>query len=245
MTKATGYIPYEPQLRPVIWATDIWTVDGPEVVYRLAGMKLPCPTRMTVVRLNDGSLLVHSPVECDPELVAAVTELGTVSAIIAPNVFHYTHLSAWADRFPEAAIYALPGIEKKVAIRSFRSLTEATPDEWSPDIDVHIADLASFAEAVFFHRPSQTLVVTDLMQNFEADRVRNPLVRFVLRAGGATGPDGRPSIEIRMAAIHRKTELRQTVRRMIEWQPRSIILSHGRCYQSNAQTEIERAFRWL
>lgn len=51
-----GYLPYEPQCRPVAWADDVWIVDGPEVGYRLAGLTVPCPTRMTVVRLADGTV---------------------------------------------------------------------------------------------------------------------------------------------------------------------------------------------
>lgn len=48
-----GYQPYEPQLTICAQGEDIWTVDGPEVQYRLAGALIPCPTRMTVVRRAD------------------------------------------------------------------------------------------------------------------------------------------------------------------------------------------------
>ena len=51
MTPAPGYHPYEPQLQPLPWAEDIWTVNGPEVSYRLWGLALPCPTRIAIIRL--------------------------------------------------------------------------------------------------------------------------------------------------------------------------------------------------
>ena len=35
---------------------DIGTVDRPELAYRLWGLTLPCPTRMTIIRLPDGKL---------------------------------------------------------------------------------------------------------------------------------------------------------------------------------------------
>lgn len=242
MTRAPGYRPYEPQLQPLPWAENIWTVNGPEVSYRLWGLTLSCPTRMTIIRLPDGALWVHSPVACAPDLVAAVEALGPVAAIIAPNVFHYTHLADWARAFPQATIHALPGLAAKVPGIAFTGLDQPTAARWAGSIDSHVVALGSFAEVVFLHRASRTLIVTDLMQNFEADRIRNPLVRTVMRLGGASGPNGRPSIEIRLAALAHHNALREGARQMLAWKPSGIILSHGECYRTDAASEIKRAF---
>jgi hypothetical protein len=242
MTTAPGYLAYEPQLQPVPWAEDIWTVNGPEVSYRLWGLILPCPTRMTIIRLPDGGLWVHSPVACAPDLIAAVKAMGRVIAIIAPNVFHYTHLADWARAFPQATVYGLPGLAAKVPGIALTALDEQVAAPWMAAIDSHVVALGSFTEVVFLHRASRTLIVTDLMQNFEATRIRNPLVRAVMMLGGATGPNGRPSIEIRLAALAHREALRGGVRQMLAWQPSGIILSHGACYRTNADAEIARAF---
>jgi hypothetical protein len=242
MAPAPGYLPYEPQLQTVPWADDIWTVNGPEVAYRLLGLTLPCPTRMTIIRLPDCGLWVHSPVACTPALVAAVSALGPVCAIIAPNLFHYTHLGDWARAFPQARVRALPGLAAKLPGIACAPLDQPETAAWSGAIDSHVVALGSFAEAVFLHRASRTLIITDLMQNFEAERIRNPLIRTVMRLGGATGPNGRPSIEIRIAALAHKDALRRGVQHMLAWEPESIILSHGACYRSNASAEIMKAF---
>jgi hypothetical protein len=242
MTRAPGYHPYEPQLQPLPWAENIWTVNGPEVSYRLWGLTLPCPTRMTIVRLPDGGLWVHSPVACKPDLIAAVTALGPVAAIIAPNVFHYTHLADWTRAFPQARVFGLPGLAPKVPGIAFTSLDQPLTARWAGSIDSNVVALGGFAEVVFLHRASRTLIVTDLMQNFEADRIRNLLVRTGMRLGGATGPNGRPSIEIRLAALAHRNALREGVRQMLAWEPSGIILSHGACYRTDAATEIKRAF---
>jgi Domain of unknown function (DUF4336) len=242
VTDAPGYLPYEPQLQPVPWADAIWTVDGPEVAYRLWGLSLPCPTRMTIIRLPDGGLWVHSPVACTADLVAAVEALGPVAAIIAPNAFHYTHLADWARAFPQADVYGLPGLAAKVPGISFAALDAPMAAPWIGAIDSHVVALGSFAEVVFLHRTSRTLIVTDLMQNFERERIRNPLVRMVMRLGGATGPNGRPSIEIRLAALTHRDALRRGVQQMLAWEPSGIIQSHGACYRKDATTEIAKAF---
>ena len=88
-----GYKPYEPQLTISPQAEDIWTVEGPEVQYRLAGAVIPCPTRMTVVRLNSGALWLHSPVAHSAKLQQAIDVLGPISAIIAPNSYHYLQVT--------------------------------------------------------------------------------------------------------------------------------------------------------
>lgn len=242
MTPSPGYLPYEPQLQPVPWAEDIWTVNGPEVSYRLWGLTLPCPTRMTIIRLPDGGLWLHSPVACVPELVAAVEALGPVAAIIAPNVFHYTHLADWARAFPQARIFGLPGLGSKVPGVAFIALDQPATVRWAGAIDSHVVALGSFTEVVFLHHASRTLIVTDLMQNFEAERIRNPLVRTVMTLGGATGPNGRPSIEIRLAALSNRKALRRAVEQMLAWEPSGIILSHGACYPTNAAGQLKLAF---
>jgi hypothetical protein len=57
----------EEQLTPV--ADGLWTVSEPE--FRMLGLKLG--TRMTIVRLPQGTLLLHSPVAISSALAAAMT----------------------------------------------------------------------------------------------------------------------------------------------------------------------------
>jgi hypothetical protein len=239
-----GYLPYEPQGRPVAWADDVWIVDGPEVGYRLAGLTVPCPTRMTVVRLGDGTVWVHSPVAWSEALAAALARLGTVGQIVAPSSYHHLHVAAWQTAFPAAQVHACPGLLRSPTARDWISLGQSAPAAWRVSIDQLLVDLGSFEEVIFFHRPSRTLIVTDLMQNFEAARVRNPFTRLLLKAGGATGPNGRASIEIRLAGRGRHRELRAAVRQMADWAPTSILLSHGACFRVDAVAELCRAFAW-
>jgi len=57
----------------------IWTVEGPQVIFAGA----PMHTRMTVVKLSDGSLWLHSPVELNPVIQRAIDKLGPVRVLIA------------------------------------------------------------------------------------------------------------------------------------------------------------------
>ena len=241
-----GYTPYQPQLTPVRWADEIWTVDGPEIGYRLAGVTIPCPTRMTVVRLPDGKLWLHSPVEYSTALADILSGLGEISAIIAPNSFHYAHVSKWKSVCRNATVYS--GLELAGELEKFGDwsiIDTIKPPSWGGMFDYVICDLGQFKEIVFFHHPTGTLIVTDLMQNFETDRIHNPLTRLLLWAGGATGPNGRASIEIRLSGFGRRKKLREALKQIASWQPSSIILSHGLCFKTDAMTELRRAFAWV
>lgn len=241
-----GYTPYEPQLTPVRWADEIWTVDGPEVGYQLAGATIPCPTRMTVVRLPDGKLWLHSPVAYSKALADALDGLGEIDAIVAPNSFHHSHVGKWKSVYENATIYGCPELAERLeTLGDWSAINAVTPTGWSGQIDHVTCDLGHFKEIVFFHRPTGTLIVTDLMQNFEPQRIRNPFTRFLLWTGGATGPNGRASIEIRLAGFSRRRKLRVNLQEIFDWKPSSIILSHGSCYESNAMIELRRAFAWV
>jgi hypothetical protein len=201
---------------------------------------------MTVARLPDGRLWLHSPVEYSKALADILSELGEISAIIAPNSFHYAHIGKWKSVCENATVYSLAEMAGRLEkLGDWSIIDETKPASWGGIFDYVICDLGQFKEIVFFHRPTSTLIVTDLMQNFETDRIHNPLTRLLLWAGGATGPNGRASIEIRFAGFGRRKKLREALQQIADWQPSRIILSHGLCFKTDAMRELRRAFSWV
>lgn len=87
---------------------DVLTTDD-EV--RLPGMRFP--VRMTVVRLRDGGLWLHSPVRCTEALAAEVAALGPVKYLVAPSLLHHLFIGEWAARFPEAKLWAAADLDRK------------------------------------------------------------------------------------------------------------------------------------
>jgi len=65
MSGSEAFDPYTPlnALKPI--AAGVWIVDGPEIQFSYLGLKFPFPTRMTLIRLPDGSLWIHSPTFAD------------------------------------------------------------------------------------------------------------------------------------------------------------------------------------
>jgi Domain of unknown function (DUF4336) len=245
--KPNAYAPYDPleTLKP--FANQVWIVDGPEIGMSVLGLTFHFPTRMTVVRLANGDLWLHSPIALSERLARSIAALGPVRRLIAPNTFHYSYLASWRDRFPEARTYGAPGLAEKAKARLVlnETLRETPPDAWGDAFDQCVTRGSVLTEVDFFHRASRTLIVTDLIENFEPQRVRNPLLRSLIRMAGAADPDGKAPIDMRLSFLGHRGEVRKSARRMLAWAPERIILSHGRCYETNGVAELRRAFRWI
>lgn len=241
-----GYRGYAPlnTLKPV--STNVWIVDGPEIGYGFLGLQVPCPTRMTVVRLAEGSIWLHSPTKLTPPLAEEVGALGPIRYIIAPNTLHYIFVQDWKAYFPNAQVFAVPALKQfaKCDVPEYIDLDNHGAHAWADEIKQIIVTSRSFTEACFFHVPTRTLVLTDLIGSFELNRVRSPFVRFFLRTGGCVHPHGTTPLDVRVGLLAHRKSVGLAVRRMIDWAPERIILAHGQWYRDNAIEELKRAFRW-
>ena len=83
---------------------------------------------------------------------------------------------------------------------------------------------------VFFHKSTKTLIVTDLIENFEPEKIANPIRRRFYRLARVTSPDGQTPIDYRMTFIGRQREAKTSFSRMLNWKPDKIILAHGLCF---------------
>ncbi len=72
---------YEPLNTPKPVADNIWVVDGEAISF----YGLPFTTRMTIVRLSNGDLFIHSPIALTKALRQQVELLGTVRHLVSPN----------------------------------------------------------------------------------------------------------------------------------------------------------------
>ena len=89
------------------FAPALYVAEGPTVPF----LGFPYPTRMAVIRLNNGDLWVWSPVALNDELVTEIQAIGPVRHIVSPNKIHHLFLAEWAKKWPEARVYAPPGLD--------------------------------------------------------------------------------------------------------------------------------------
>ena len=241
---------YTPLDVPKAVADNVWIVDGPVVRMAAFGTHIPFSTRMTLVRLANGDLWVHSPIALSEPLRQRVETLGRVAHLVSPNKIHYANIPAWKAAYPEAVAWASPGVRERaasqgIAVHFDAELGDSPPEAWSAEIDQLVFRGSRFMEElVFLHRASRTLVLADLIENIEADHVR-PGLRWLVRLSGNLHPDGKLPVDLRVTFLGRKHQARACVERMLEWRPERILLAHGRCYLEHGTSELRRAFRWL
>lgn len=243
---SVAYRPYEPLDTPKAVAQEIWIVDGPEIRFGVPGFKLAHPTRMTIVRLPGGGLWLHSPTAPSESLIRRVERLGPVLCLIAPNNFHYSWVRDWKVCFPNAEVWGPQGLPRQVrrALSPLRPLGNAPDPSWASTLDQFQVRGNLFNEAVFFHRATGTLILTDLIENFESSRVRQSFVRRLLLWAGVADQDGRRPLDMGLAFLFRRKTLRTAVQRIIAWNPQRVILAHGRWFPSDGANELRRVFRW-
>ncbi|NEO25565.1 MAG: DUF4336 domain-containing protein [Kamptonema sp. SIO4C4] len=164
----------------------LWTFDQLQGIFYVT-----VPVRMTVVRLEGGGLLVYAPVAPTPECVRLMRELeakhGEVKVIILPTVSgieHKVFVGPFARKFPQAQVYIAPhqwsfpfnlplswlGFPRKRT----HILSPDTPNfPYADQFEYAILGpvelgLGPFEEVALFHKPSQSLVVTDTVLSIPA-----------------------------------------------------------------------------
>jgi hypothetical protein len=132
-------VSYEPLDTPKPIADGVFIVDS--MLPGLLGKVLP--VRMTVIRLPDGTLLLHSPTRLTEALRQALPRLGPVAHLVAPNIAHWTLLKPWQQAFPQATTWAVPGLRERRQVRRSRvrvdaELRNTAPAAWGDAIDLCI-----------------------------------------------------------------------------------------------------------
>ena len=125
-----------------------------------------------------------------------------------------------------------------------RVLTNEAEPEWAGEIDQILVPGGYLTEADFFHRASKTLILTDLIENFEAEKVGGWFGRLAMRLSGAMDPHGAMPKDLRTTFFRHRQDVRRAVETMIGWAPARVIIAHGRWYDADAVAELKRAFAW-
>lgn len=222
---------------------DLWIANGPVVK---ANLGFSYPTRMAVIRLGDGSLMIWSPVAVSAALVEAVMALGAPRFLVAPNTLHHVFLKDWAAAFPAAATYGPRALFEKRSDIAFSGFLEdeAVAAQWSGDIERVVLDgNRIMTEIVFFHRASKTAIFTDLIQHFEPGWFSG-WRGVVARLDAMQGTEPAVLRKFRVAFTDRAAT-REKVGRILRWPTEQVLFAHGAPVRQDGQAFLKRAFAWL
>lgn len=206
--------------------------------FKAAG--LPVSSRMTVVRLGNGKLWLHSPVKFGDDVRGQLQQLGEVAYLVAPNRYHHMYLGHALRAFPNAAVYGAPGLaEKRPDLTTLRTLGNTVEPDWAADLDqVAVQGIPIANEVVWFHKPSATLIATDLVQCWcgELDWKASLYARL-------TGVRNHLDVPrtVRLAARDRAA-VAASARAILAWPFTRVITAHNAIVDTDAHASVERAF---
>ena len=225
------------------FADNVWIVDGPNV----RDMGIMFTTRMTVVKLSDGSLWVNSPVSVPFDTLKRITDLGPVTYLVAATPRHFWRLEDWHTLFPEAQLWSSRTTLltlKKRPLPLTGVLGDEPPQAWADDFDQLIFKGNTLLdEVLFFHKQSGTVILDDLIQ-VHPDVKGKPLRNALLKLEGVGSPDGGVGLDIRLSFTNRNLA-RQSLEKLLSWDFDKLIIAHGNCIEKDAKPFVREAFRWL
>lgn len=221
---------------------DIWVAEAP---FKYLGLSVG--TRMTVIRLENRELAVISPIQIDKVTSQQLDKLGTVSHIIAPNLYHYLFAADFKALYPQATFWATPGLEVKKPELAIDRQIDSNVDNFPRELDCVLFDgfktlgfngIDLVNEWVFFHSKSRTLILTDTAFHFDDSF---PLItQFAARVIGSYKSLS-PSL-LEKAASTEKAKIKLVVQKILDWDFERVIMAHGSIIEHQGKQKFKAGY---
>jgi hypothetical protein len=226
-------------------ACNLWTATQP---LRFLGIDIG--SRMSVVRLPSGALVIISPIELTEHDCQMLNSLGTVEQIIAPNLFHHFSIGSAQALYPHAQTWGVAGLQEKrpdvtfthqfSSAGSFENTLDYLPFNGFKTIMPNGIKPAN--ETVFYHRLTRTLIITDIAYNF--DRNNTLGTRFAAKVLLGSYETLMPSRFEKLATRH-KSQVADSVKQVLNWDFDRVIPGHGSIVETGGKEQFEAGYQWF
>ena len=217
-------------------ADKIWTQDRP-VWY--SGIRQRA--RTTIVRLEDGSLLLHSAAPPTDALAAELRALGPVRWLVVPNCFHHLGTPAAATLFSGARVVGpASAVARNRALKLHLDINDAQFGKQVPELEaMPLRGVPFLDETVLFHRPTQTLLGADIV--LCANAKDHFTCRFAARMTGFYERVRVPP-DVRWSKPD-KTAVARSLLTILERPAQRLIVGHADVIEGDCSDHLARAWR--
>ncbi len=191
---------------------------------------------VTLLRLRDGRLVIHSTAPFSTADVGAIRGFGDPAWLVEATLIH--------DTFGRQAQLAFPSLPylAPADLDGIRVVPlHPPPADWTGEIDmVRISGLRRIAEHAFFHRASRTLVLADLLFHFPPEVRGWPrfFAQKIMRLPRLVGI----SLFFRLM-IHDRQLFANSMRELMKWDFQQIVVAHGEPILQDARSTFIAALR--
>lgn len=219
----------------------IWLLEYP---VRFGGMDLF--GRTTIIRLENGDLIVHDPCEIDDSTKREIDEIGIVKYIIAPGSYHHLFVTDFQKKYPNAETFLCPGLDRKRPDIRFEWILGNKPDHrWEDEIDQVLVQGTKYIwEVAFYHKSSRTLILVDLLENVGDDYEHEAglLLRFWWQAIFRMWNNPKPAPEYQMGWGNKEI-VKIALKKILGWDARRVIIAHGKNIEEHVSETLARAWK--
>lgn len=219
----------------------IWILEYP---VRFGGMDLF--GRTTIIKLKNNDLIIHDPCKIDYSVKKEIDAIGKVEYIVAPGNYHHLFVADFQQQYPDAETFLCPGLERKRPDIKFEWVLGNQPDQrWANTIDQVVVQGTKFIwEVPFFHKPSKTLILVDLLENIGDDYTHTAglYLRFWWKVIFKMWNNPKAAPEYQMGWGDKEV-VRKGLKRIIGWDAQRVILAHGECIEGNVNNVLRSAWK--
>ena len=218
----------------------IWIYEYP---VRFGGMDLF--SRTTIIKQNNSELIVHDPGSIDDSIKREIDSLGVVKYIIAPGNYHHLFVTDFQDIYPSAETFLCPGLERKRPDIKYDWILGDKPDaRWEDTFEQALIQGTRYIwEVAFFHKPSKTLILVDLLENIGDDYQHKAGLllqfwwKFIFRMWN--NPKAAPEYQIGWG---NKKIVKNGLNKILSWDAERVILAHGENIETNVNSVLSAAW---
>jgi hypothetical protein len=212
---------------------DVMVMSFPWHVFRIDFAR-----NVTLLRLRDGRVVIHSSALFTAEDVAAIRRFGEPAWLVDATLLHDTFAKEGRAAFPDLPYLAPDGFTKASGIPT--EPLGSPPSDWKDEIDVLKLDGNRMNEHALFHRRSATLVVADLFFSFpkEMRGWARFFVRHITRLPRLFGM----SVFFRMTISDREA-FKSSMKALLQWNFEHLVVAHREPVDKDAKRTVEQALR--
>ncbi len=194
---------------------------------------------VTLLRLADGRVVVHSTAPFIEEDIAAIRRFGEPSWLVEATLMHDTFAKEGRKALPDIPYLTPDGFTEATEVPTESLLPP--PRDWDGEIDVLRIDGVRMNEHALFHRRSRTVVVADLFFSFPEETSGWPrfFVRHVMRLPRLFGI----SFFYRRLVIQDKPAFERSMHTLLDLDFERLLVAHSEPIDKDAKRAVEQALR--
>jgi hypothetical protein len=194
---------------------------------------------VTLLRLDDGRVVIHSTAPFEHEDVVAIRQFGDPAWLLEATLLHDTFAKKGRAAFSEMPYLAPAGFARVSGVAA--QPIGSGPSDWVGEIDVLRIDGTKKGEHAFLHRRSRTLVVADLFFSFPPQTKGWP--RFFARSVMGLPPSLFGVSRFFRFLISDEEAFRRSTAHMLEWDFERVVVGHAEPLTMNAHEMVCEALR--